>query len=106
MPPLEEYLERADDLARHVVETWGINIQSGNAAFLTQSKVFLTTKFKVLVDKACLYRNARRLADNDREYNVLSEEDEAEAEAEEKATREAFALAYKAYNGVRAKQCS
>jgi DNA-binding SARP family transcriptional activator len=93
MPPLEEYLERADELAQHVVETWGINVQSGNAAFLTQSKAFLSTKFKVLVDKACLYRNARRLADNHREYNVLSEEDEAE----EKAAREAFALAYEAY---------
>ena len=93
MPPLEEYLEAADDLAQHVVETWGINVQSGNAAFLTPSKTFLTTKFKDLVNKACLYRNSRRLADNHREYNVLSEQDEAE----EKATREAFALAYKAY---------
>lgn len=93
MPPLEEYLKRADNLAQRVVETWGINVQSGNAAFLTQSKIFLTTQFKVLVDKACLYRNARRLADNHREYNVLSEEDVTE----EKATREAFALAYKAY---------
>jgi hypothetical protein len=93
MPPLEEYLEHADELAQHVVETWGINVQSGNAAFLTQSKAFLTTQFKVLVDKACLYRNARRLADNHRDYNVLSEQDESE----EKVTREAFALAYKAY---------
>ncbi len=86
MPPLEEYIELADDLARQVVDSWGENVQAGSAAFLT-------TQFKVLVDKACLYRNARRLADNHREYNVLSEEDEAE----EKSTREAFALAYKAY---------
>ncbi len=86
MPPLEEYLDHADDLAQHVVDAWGVNDQAGNAPLLT-------TRFKVLVDKACLYRNARRLADNHREYNVLSEEDEAE----EKATREAFAIAYKAY---------
>ncbi len=86
MPPLEEYLEHADDLARHVVETWGVSDQAGNATFLT-------TQFKVLVDKACLYQNARKLADNHRKHNVLSEQDEAE----EKATRGAFALAYKAY---------
>jgi hypothetical protein len=81
MPPLEEYLEHADDLPQHVVDAWGVNV------------AFLTTRFKVLVDKACLYKNARRLADNHRDHNVLSEEDEAE----EKATREAFAVAYKAY---------
>jgi hypothetical protein len=86
MPPLEEYLEHADDLAQHVVDAWGVNVQAGNAPLLT-------TRFKVLVDKACLYKNARRLADNHRQYNVLSEQDESE----EKATREAFALAYKAY---------
>jgi hypothetical protein len=94
MPPLEEYLEHADDLSQRVMETWGINVPTGNAAFLaTQSKAFLTTRFKALVDKACLYKNARRLADNHREHNVLSEDDEAE----EKVTREAFALAYKSY---------
>ncbi len=86
MPPLEEYLEHADDLAQHVVETWEVNVQAGHPTFLT-------TRFKHLVDKACLYKNARKLADNHRYHNVLSEEDEAE----EKSTREAFALAYKAY---------
>ncbi len=86
MPPLEEYLEHADDLAQAVVEAWGMKVQAGNAPLLT-------TQFKVLVDKACLYKNARRLADNHRQYNVLSEQDESE----EKATREAFAPAYKAY---------
>ena len=85
MPPLEEYLEHADDLAQHVVDTWRANVPASNAPLLT-------TRFKVLVDKACLYKNARRLADNHRQYNVLSEQDEAE----EKTTREAFAVAYKA----------
>lgn len=86
MPPLEEYLEHADELSQRVMDTWELNAQAGKTAFLT-------TRFKVLVDKACLYKNARKLADNHREHNVLSEQDEAE----EKATREAFALAYKAY---------
>jgi hypothetical protein len=81
MPPLEEYLEHADELAQHVVGAWGVNAP------------LLTPQFKALLDKACLYRNARRQADNHRNHNVLSEQDEAE----EKATREAFALAYKAY---------
>jgi hypothetical protein len=86
MPPLEEYIELADDLARQVADSWGENVQAGSAAFLT-------SQFNALVDKACLYRNARKLADNHRHHNVLSEQDEAE----EKATREAFAIAYKAY---------
>jgi hypothetical protein len=66
MPPLEEYLEHADDLAQQIVDTWGVNVPAGNAPLLT-------TRFKVLVDKACLYKNAKRLADNHRQYNVLSE---------------------------------
>ena len=86
MPPLEEYLEHADELAQRVVDAWEANARAGKTAFLT-------TRFKALVDSACFYKNARRLADNHREYNVLSEQDEAE----EKATREAFAIAYKAY---------
>ena len=86
MPPLEEYLEDADDLAQRVVDTWRANVPASNAPLLT-------TRFKDLVNKACLYKYARRLADNHREHNVLSEQDESE----EKATREAFALAYKAY---------
>jgi hypothetical protein len=86
MPPLEEYLEHADDLAQHVMEAWRVEGQGGNDALLP-------TQFKALLDKACLYQHARKLADNHREHNVLSEKDEAE----EKATREAFALAYKVY---------
>ena len=86
MPPLQEYLEHADDLAQHVVYAWELKVQGSNAALLP-------TQFKALLDKACLYQNARKVADNHREHNVLSEQDEAE----EKVTREAFALAYKAY---------
>lgn len=84
MPPLEEYLKDADRLAREVVNAWGINVQMGNA---------LGAKFKALLEKACLYRTARRLADNHRKFNVMSEQEEAE----EMAQRHAFAKAYKAF---------
>jgi hypothetical protein len=84
MPPLEEYLKDADKLAQQVVNTWGINVQMGNAT---------TPEFRALVDKACLYRTARRLADNHRKFDVMSEAEEAE----ELAVRRAFAEAYKAF---------
>jgi hypothetical protein len=53
----------------------------------------MTVQFKALFDKAYLYQAARRLADNHRENNLATEE----VEATEKATRQAFAEAYKAY---------
>ena len=84
MPPLVEYLKDADRLAQEVVNTWGINVQMGNA---------MTFEFKALVDKACLYRTARRLADNHRKFDVMSEAEEAE----ELAVRHSFAEAYKAF---------
>jgi len=86
MPPLEEYLKDADRLAQEVVNAWGINVQAGNAPLLT-------TQFKALLGKACLYRTARRLADNHRKFDVMSEAEEAE----ELAVRHSFAEAYKAF---------
>jgi len=86
MPPLEEYLKNADRLGQVVVNAWGRNTQVGNARLLTP-------QFKELFEKACLYRNARRLANNQRKFNVISEQ----AEAEEMAVRQAFAEAYKAF---------
>jgi len=84
MPPLEEYLKNADRLAQEVVNGWGINVQMGNA---------LSPEFKALVDKASLYRIARRLADNHRKFDVMSEQEAVE----EMAQRHAFAEAYKAF---------
>jgi hypothetical protein len=86
MPPLEEYLEHADELAQEVMKVWGPIVQTGHAADLS-------AEFKALVHKTCLYRDVRGLADNHREHNVLSEQ----VAAEEKATRQAFAEAYKAF---------
>lgn len=86
MPPIEKYLERADELAQEVVNAWGVNMRAGNAAFLTDD-------FKALLDKACRYRDAKSDADNNRQFNMLSERDAAE----EKATRQTFAEAYKSF---------
>jgi hypothetical protein len=87
MPSLEQYLEQADKLAQEVVNAWGVNVQAGNTALLT-------AQFKVLLNNACCYREARKLADNHRQFNVLGDQ----AEAQEKATRQAFAKAYKVFD--------
>jgi hypothetical protein len=87
MLSLEECLEQADKLAQEVMDASGVNVQTGNAALST-------VQFKVLLDSACRYRDARRFADNHRQFNVLGEQ----AEAQERATRQAFAKAYKAFD--------
>ena len=84
MPPLVEYLKDADRLAQEVVNSWGTNVQMGSA---------MAPEFKALVDQACLYRTARRLADNHRKFDVMSEQEAVE----EMAQRHAFAEAYKAF---------
>ncbi len=84
MPPIEEYLEHVDALAQDVVNAWGSNTQAGNA---------LTGDFEALLDKACRYRTAKSVADNRREFDILSELDAAE----ERSTRQEFAEAYKVY---------
>ena len=84
MLPLEEYLKHADKLAQEVVNAWGIDAQAG---------LVPAPRFKALLDKACLYRTVRRLADNHRKFDVMSEAEEAE----ELAVRHSFAEAYKAF---------
>ena len=84
MPPLAAYLKDADRLAQEVVNSWGTNVQMGSA---------MPPEFKALVDQACLYRTARRLADNHRKFDVMSEQEEAQ----EMALRHAFAEAYRAF---------
>jgi len=84
MPAIEEYLERANELTQEVVNVWGVNMQAGNAALLTD-------EFKAVLDKACRYRMAKEVADNHREFNILSQRDAAD----ETGTRQAFAEAYK-----------
>jgi hypothetical protein len=82
--PIEDYIEHADELAQDVVNAWGVNVSAGNSAYLTAS-------FKALFDAADHYRTAKQIADNRREFNLLTEE---EADKEQ-ATRASFAQAYK-----------
>ena len=86
MPPIEEYLQNADTLAQEVVNACGINVTAGNAELLAPD-------FKALCEKAFIYRETKRLADNHREHGGVSQR----LAAEEKATRQAFAEAYKAF---------
>jgi hypothetical protein len=84
MPPIEEYLEQADELAQNIVNAWGINTQAGSGELLSND-------FKALFDKGCTYRTAKQIADTYRENGVPSER----VAAEESAARQAFAEAYK-----------
>ena len=84
MPSIEYSSEHADELAQEVVNAWGLNTDVGN---------MLPETFLAVLDNACCYRGAKRVADNQREHNVVS----AEAAAKEKTTRQEFAEAYKIY---------
>jgi hypothetical protein len=70
--------QNADALAQEVVNAWGLN--SGNFGLLS-------TDFKALFEKTCAYRDAKRIADNRREFNVLAAE---EAINEQRARKEFF----------------
>ena len=87
MPPIEEYLQNADRLAQDVVNAWGLNVTAGNAKLLTK-------EFREICDRAFSYRETKRLADNHREFGGMSEK----LAADEGATRQAFAEAYKAFH--------
>ena len=82
MTPLEECLEHADELADEFVATWARFKSAGHSP---------DADFEAVYEKARLYRIAKSVADDRREYSRLSE---AEA-AEETATREAFCRARK-----------
>jgi hypothetical protein len=83
MPPLERYLEHSDELAQNVANAWG-------AVFPTP----LTPEFETVLEKACRYQTTKRIADNHREFKVLSDQEDAE----EKAAKQAFAEAYRTFH--------
>jgi hypothetical protein len=87
MPSIEWYVEHADELAEKVVNAWELKTQADKAAPLSND-------FKLLFDKACQYRSAKSAADSRRQFVDLKAIDEVE----EKATRQAFAEAYKNYS--------
>ncbi len=84
---IEEYLKSADALAQEVVNAWGLNVHAGNAESLT-------SEFKIVLDKACRYQDAKRLTDSYRQFSLVSDTD---AEAKETAARQTFAEAFKAW---------
>jgi len=86
MPSIEWYSERADELAKEVVNAWEVKEEGAKAAVLTDD-------FKDLFDKACQYRIAKTHADNRRQATEFNKMDALE----EQATRQAFAEAYKSY---------
>ena len=64
MPAPEAAEHYTDEWAQNVVNAWGVNVSAGNARLLTE-------EFKSLLDLACRYREARSLADNHRQFNML-----------------------------------
>ena len=85
--PSQDYMEHADELAQEVLDAWVMNVRAGNANKLTAD-------FKAMHDMACLYRDAKRLANNHRKFRDDLSESEA---SNEKAAREAFCKAYRDY---------
>jgi hypothetical protein len=84
---IEEYLLNVDELAQQVINAWGGAASTGHANDLTP-------EFDSLFEKACLYRDFKRIADNHRQFGVLSEQEAAE----ELEYRQDFAQAYKILN--------
>ena len=81
---LDEYVQHADELAHEVVHAWVVNAKAGNSEYLTP-------EFKDVFDKAFEYRQSRKIADNHREFNILTEEDSTA----ERTSRQIFAAASK-----------
>jgi hypothetical protein len=84
---LKQNFSHVDELAQEVVNAWGINVTAGNGAYLTAD-------FRVVFDKCCAYRDAKKTADNHRKFNMLSEREAAE----EESARQAFWETYGAYS--------
>jgi len=87
MTTIEQRAEHVDEIVQQVINTWGMYTQTGH-------NQDLTPEFREVFELACQYRDAKRLADNHREFNMLSEEDAAR----ETSKRDAFTQAYKNYS--------
>jgi len=79
--------KRADEWAQNVVDAWGANVTAGNAALLTE-------EFQSLFKLACRYRDAKSVAENHRQFNVLTQREAAE---EDRTLRE-FLKEYEAFH--------
>ncbi len=88
MQPQEDL--NADKLAQMVVDAGGLNVQAGNSKYLSSD-------FKALLEKAIVYREAKRVANNRRAHNMLTEQEALE----ERAARKEFFDAYHAFYRTR-----
>lgn len=91
-----DYMDKADVLAQDCVNIWGRSWEADRLAGRPMNSS-LSQDFKDLLELAFRYRDARKLADNHREFGGCSEQDENG----EKRTRLAFAEAYKKLEGKR-----
>jgi hypothetical protein len=66
MITIEQRAEHVDEIVQQVINTWGMYTQTGH-------NQDLTPEFRKVFELACQYRDAKRLADNHREFNMLSE---------------------------------
>lgn len=77
----------ADVLAQNVVNAWAANVTAGNAELLS-------AEFKALFEKTCAYRDAKRVADNRREFRMLTKEEAVE----ERMTLNEFLESYRSFH--------
>jgi hypothetical protein len=104
-PTLEEHIELADELAKAVLNAWGLHAITGHTARLTAD-------FKALANKASAYKSAEHVANGARNAKALagkmSSQQNADysqldllieqAVADENSARESFARACKEYS--------
>ena len=84
--------EHADVLAQRVVGAWGINMQAGNAECLSAD-------FEALFEKTCAYRDAKKIADNRREFNAITDKEAIR----EQVTRREFLEAHRRFHEAHAR---
>lgn len=85
-PSLEYCVEHADSMARQIVNSWYLHHPGP-----------YPEGFQPLLDAACNYQNYRRMADNHRESNCLTDM----VVGRETELRESFARSVKAYRDRR-----
>jgi hypothetical protein len=90
---LGENFEHADALAQDVVNVWGANVTAGNGAYLSAD-------FKSLFDKCCVYRDARKIADIRRKFNMLTEAEAAEENSAGRSFLEAHSTFFQRRSAV------
>ncbi len=90
MPPLQEYIEHADEHFQSVLAERDRWLLSGTLHEMP-------AELRALVDKGFLYHNAKKIADDRRKNERPLSEEEAN---EETVTRKNFAIAYREHNEI------